>query len=559
MNAKIRTLSTILLVVSMLVSCMPFGALAENEPATPTDLAPIGEEIQGETGTGETENIPDTEIPAGEEPTGEQTIPEDPAGEEASGEEVGEENTAGEGTDGEGSSEEGTEGNPAIQLPELRYGKTGYRGTLKAGEEFRIVLRPEYSWNILVTLVLNSKAGNTLDAASVRMCLNGAKKNPVRIENEDPESTGITLQFGAYTAKDSEYILSITSPVDADFILTAVKRPEAEPEETGSEDGNEEHTIGEEETEVEDDDEDGEAPADNTENEATAAPETAEEPETPEPEAEVPGEEETKVEEPAVIEEQPTDENGAEKSETEIPEEMEDPEDEPVKNEPATPTDLAPAAGGTQEQPVSETGTTDSKKETEKKETKDKEAEEDKELLPPAEELLALGWYGSQVAMTTGADIFESTEEGAEPVDHLEPGAELWLRQTEDEIWAEIYCVDDKAPARYIRWDDVIITLKPEPEEAEEEEDPLPARSVEVTSTLWGMLSIPFGTEITMTGELINFRADDICTFQWQYRTEDSDTFIDIDGANEQTYTYQINRENYSYIWRLTVLVKREE
>ena len=117
--------------------------------------------------------------------------------------------------------------------------------------------------------------------------------------------------------------------------------------------------------------------------------------------------------------------------------------------------------------------------------------------------------------MTGGADIFESTEEGAEPAAHLEPGTELWLRITGDEAWAEIYRTDEKARAQYIRWDDVIIVLKPEPEGEEEEEEPLPARSVEVTSTLWEMLSIPFGTEITMTGELINFREDDICSTRY--------------------------------------------
>ena len=53
MNAKIRTLSAILLTACMLVSGMLFGAFAENEPATPTDLAPIGEETPAEPGTGE--------------------------------------------------------------------------------------------------------------------------------------------------------------------------------------------------------------------------------------------------------------------------------------------------------------------------------------------------------------------------------------------------------------------------------------------------------------------------------------------------------------------------
>ena len=50
MNAKIRTLSAILLTVCMLVSGMPFAACAENEPATPTDLAPVEQETPAETG-----------------------------------------------------------------------------------------------------------------------------------------------------------------------------------------------------------------------------------------------------------------------------------------------------------------------------------------------------------------------------------------------------------------------------------------------------------------------------------------------------------------------------
>ena len=182
------------------------------------------------------------------------------------------------------------------------------------------------------------------------------------------------------------------------------------------------------------------------------------------------------------------------------------------------------------------------------------EAEEE-ELLPDPEELLALGYYGTQIVMSEGADIFESMEEEAEPADHLEAGTELWIRPTEDEAWAEIYRADEESPIQYIRWDDVIINQKPETDEEEE----LPARSVVVTSTLWGMLSIPFGTEITMTAELVNFQEDDICTFQWQYRPEGSDTFIDIEGANELTYVYYIDKVNFYYTWRLTVLVTRDD
>ena len=535
MNAKIRTLSAILLTVCMLVSGMPFAAFAENEPATPTDLAPLEEVAQAETGTGENEETPDGEIPAGE-----QVNPEEPAGEEPTG---------------EGQTEEEPEEETEVRLPELPFGPTGTHGTLKAGEAFEILLKPEYSQNILVTLTLIPKAGNAPDAAGVRMALNGEKKNPVRIENEDPESKELTLQFGTYAAQGSEYILSITSPADADFILTAVKRPEAAPEETEDKVTGKEETDDAEETKVETGDEDAEKPANEAGNEVTADPEPdgkteepADEPENPAAEAGTNTEEETKPEEPAENAEQPA--NGEEKASAEpvTAEEAETPKAEPVKNEPATPTDLAPA-GETQSQPANGKTKTENKKETKEKKT------EDKETLPPAEELLALGYYGSQVAMTTGADIFESTEEGAEPAAHLEPGTELWLRPTGDEAWAEIYRTDEKARIRYIRWDDVIITLKPEPEGEEEEEEPLPARSVNITSTITGMQFIPIGAEITMTAELVNFREDDICTYQWQYLDKETETYIDIDGANELTYRYRVTRENFYNTWRLVVLI----
>lgn len=544
MNAKIRTLSAILLTACMLVSGMLFGAFAENEPATPTDLAPIGEETPAEPGTGENNEITDKDAPADEVPAGEQTKPAEKDGEDsATADETG----------------EGTEEKTEVRIPELPFGTAGYRGTLKAGEAFEIALRPEYSRNILVTLTLVPKTGSIPDAASVRMTLNGEKKNPVRIENEDPERKGITLQFGTYAAKDSEYILSITSPADADFILTAVKKPETTPEETDNEDGEEEtdgkeEKDGEEKTEAEGDGESTETPADKAEDEVTAEPETAAEPETNTEETEEPtaapetgSAEET--EEPAENGEQPAD--GAESeagTEPETAVEPEEPQAEPVKNEPATPTDLAPVKEA-QDQMANGTAKADSRKETKEKK------EEEKATLPTAEELLALGYYGSQVAMTTGADVFESMEEDAEPVAHLEPGEDLWLRPTGNEAWAEIYRADEKDPVRYIRWDDVIITLKPEPEGEEEEEGQLPARSVEITSTITEMQFVPIGTEITMTAELVNFREDDICTFQWQYLDKGTETYTDIGGANELTYRYQVTRENFYNTWRLVVLI----
>ena len=55
--------------------------------------------------------------------------------------------------------------------------------------------------------------------------------------------------------------------------------------------------------------------------------------------------------------------------------------------------------------------------------------------------------------------------------------------------------------------------------------------------------------------QLVNFREDDICTYQWQYLDKETETYIDIEGANELTYRYRVTRENFYNTWRLVVLI----
>ena len=105
-------------------------------------------------------------------------------------------------------------------IPELHFGPNGLRGTLKAGEEYRAVLHPEYSWNILVTLALTPVDGRT-DEEGVQVLFNGEKKNLVRIEEGNAEDSGIVLRFEAYAAKDSEYIISVTAGPGTDRRETA--------------------------------------------------------------------------------------------------------------------------------------------------------------------------------------------------------------------------------------------------------------------------------------------------------------------------------------------------
>ena len=581
MKETIRRIAAILITVCMLVSCMPFGAFADNEPATPTDLAPVEEEKPEEPGEEEPAGEAGQEEPGKEEPAEEEAGEEPGKEEPAEGETTGGDPADG-GPSGEGGNGEGTEGAQA-ELPELHYGQNGLRGTLKAGQEYKAVLRPEYSWNILVTLKLIPKAGQTVSSTGVQMRFDGDKKELTQIENEDPESTGISLQFGVYAANEKEHTILITVPFDADFILTAVKRPKQETEQEDEEEaGNGEETAEPGNGEGSEGGQDGEEPAGETGEEGTGTSVTDEGPEdgeeTGDGDGKTDGETEEEAgetdgdgepEEPADEEEPVSGEDGEEQTEEpaengepeEEPEENKEPEEkpeepaaDPVKKEPATPTDLAPLEEEIQEQPVSEgTKAGDTKKTEDKKNEEPEKQTEEPEVLPTDEELLALGYYGIQVVMIDGADIFDSMEDGAEPVAHIDAGEVLWIKPTENDAWAEIYRTDEGTPAQYIRWDDVMINRKPETGEEEEEE--LPARSLEITSTLSGMMFIPIGTPVVMTAELINFREDDICTYQWQYLDEETDTYIDIDGANELTYSYEITRENFFRTWRLVVLI----
>ena len=183
--------------LSMIACVLPAATLAEDGVATPTDLTPVPEEPAGEEQAGE----PSEEEPAAEEP-GDET-----------------------GVEGEEAEEE-----PEEDLPSLYFGNSGIQGSLKAGQEFSLVLHSEHSQNILVTLTLTSGAGQGTDSSMIRVFFNGEKKELTQVVNDDPENTDVVLQFCAYVEKDNEYTITVAASADIDFILTAVKRPEPEPE-----------------------------------------------------------------------------------------------------------------------------------------------------------------------------------------------------------------------------------------------------------------------------------------------------------------------------------------
>lgn len=83
----------------------------------------------------------------------------------------------------------------------------------------------------------------------------------------------------------------------------------------------------------------------------------------------------------------------------------------------------------------------------------------------------------------------------------------------------------------------------------------------------WGYIDITFERQvyITMEGEpqyygdtvifiavLMNFKQEDKVTFQWQYAIEPQE-WISIEGANEQTYTFILDKDNVTYWYRVIV------
>ncbi len=188
---------------------------------------------------------------------------------------------------------------------------------------------------------------------------------------------------------------------------------------------------------------------------------------------------------------------------------------------------------------------------------KTEEADQNKEDAIDEDLLISLGYYKVQVALKEGTDLFEAMDDSAEPVEHMETGDELWVKATENEIWAEVYSNDETLKTQYVKWNDLIIVKKPESEE--EEEEILPARYIKITSTITDYKYIALGTEIKMTAELFNFRDDDTCEYQWKYYDEVKEEYVDIEGANELTYSYGLTYENIYYNWKLVVTLTNEE
>ena len=84
-------------------------------------------------------------------------------------------------------------------------------------------------------------------------------------------------------------------------------------------------------------------------------------------------------------------------------------------------------------------------------------------------------------------------------------------------------------------------------------------RSILITSSLDEGGIVTVGTEAVLNAELNGFRDEDRYTVQWQYSPDGGETILDAEGADGLNYHYTVNKQNFSYAWRLLLTLLPDE
>ena len=120
-------------------------------------------------------------------------------------------------------------------------------------------------------------------------------------------------------------------------------------------------------------------------------------------------------------------------------------------------------------------------------------------------------------------------------------------------------------------------TATPEPIEAtievmDEEQNDVVSEQVEFEEDDWGEINIEFKREVyisfartpkyfgdtaTLVVTLVNFKEDDHYVIAWQY-SEDGINWINIQGEDERTYTFIVDKFNCHYSYRAYVTLDEE-
>lgn len=266
--------------------------------------------------------------------------------------------------------------------------------------------------------------------------------------------------------------------------------------------------------------------------ETAAVTEETEQVQAPEEETETAPEKE-ETEQGTQAEEMPEDPE-QETAEEEIAEQQE----EPATEQPAEAAEAAPEA---EPAPV----------------TEEVAAEPVTEQIPlTEEELTAQGYVSAAVIRAEGAAIYPEEVESAEITAWLDAGTRLYVRIGDTAFGqAQAKLADGTTLSGWVKLEDIALLIT----EATEEE--LPVRTIRVTSTLDEMPVVTVGTEVELRAELTGFTDEDRYTVQWQYTQDGGETVLDAEGANELTWHYIVNKQNYSCAWRvmLTLLAPAED
>ncbi|NLD60763.1 MAG: hypothetical protein GX647_14050 [Clostridiales bacterium] len=138
-----------------------------------------------------------------------------------------------------------------------------------------------------------------------------------------------------------------------------------------------------------------------------------------------------------------------------------------------------------------------------------------------------------------------ATEPSAEPAVEVsaEPTAEAAEETSSDEAAEGVEFIEEDTDETETDDGLVIIEDAPVPLAA-------PVRSVRIFTTLDSVISE--GDKVKLTSELIGFE-DVRVALQWQYSDNRGENWKNVDGANEDHYTYAVSSENINYAWRLMV------
>ena len=125
----------------------------------------------------------------------------------------------------------------------LRLGRGYLMCPLKANEKFEVAFHSKWNRTILATLTLSPKEGETLaipdpdsEDKIIRVWIGEEEMELTLVENEDPEFKGLTFQFLTYIENGKDYTFTLLASQDAEAGLHAIKKPEAEKEDTSAED-----------------------------------------------------------------------------------------------------------------------------------------------------------------------------------------------------------------------------------------------------------------------------------------------------------------------------------